>query len=249
MTYFERPYQLDKTLESLTLTKYNNFEVVIVDDDSIHPPNIGSYRFPVTLLHTKNKIWTNPEPAYNLGIGYAMNKNPDIIILQNAECYHVGDVISYAAQVDDNSYIVFGCFSINKQITFSQHNILKVIAANNKGASRDGENAWYNHPRHRPVGYDFCSAITAKNMKLLNGYDERFSFGCGAGDRYLLHRIKLLGLKIEMTETPFVVHQWHYTGIKVPENKAELIAVNKKLFDYLIKNNDYRAEHSFTMDL
>lgn len=246
MTYFNRQYQLDRTLLSLSLSKYKNFEVIVVDDSSDTPPKIGKHPYPVTVLRTKNKTWNNPEPAYNIGIDFALKSNPDIIILQNAECYHVGDVISYASGVTEELYITFGCYSIDQQKTFNKLDG-DILFTNNKGASHDGENAWYNHPVYRPVAYEFCAAITANNIRLLNGYDERLSFGCGYGDDYLLYRIRLLCLKVEITQKPFVVHQWHY-NIAVPPNKADLVATNKMLFDNLKRKMQIKAERLFPFE-
>ena len=247
MTYFERPAQLRRTLKSIAQTKYPNFEVIIVDDGSIEPASAGLASFPITIIKaaTTGKGWQPPEPAYNRGLNFAMLGTPDVIILQNAECYHVGDVISAAAQVTDDNYISFGCFSIDEQTTKRAHDITALVMANDFCASHDGQCAWYNHPQHRPVGYDFCSAITAKNMQKLNGYDERFINGHGYGDDYLLARIKMLGLRVDITATPFVVHQWHY-NIPKPENKAELMRHNKRLFDELVELKQPRAQRIVT---
>jgi glycosyltransferase involved in cell wall biosynthesis len=251
MTYFERPHQLHKTLKSIAQTKYQNFEVVIVDDGSVKaPPPLYLSSFEITVLTTARKCWTNPEPAYNTGLYYAMLRRPDVIILQNAECYHVGDVISAAAKVTDENYITFGCFSIDKANTFRQHEITALLQANELGASHDGQNAWYNHPQYRPVAYDFCSAITAKNMLALNGYDERLADGCGRGDDYLLQRIKMLGIKVEITAppAPFVVHQWHYDA-DVPADKAQRVERNRQLYAQMLLEGQPRAQHKYTKDL
>jgi glycosyltransferase involved in cell wall biosynthesis len=248
MTYFERLPQLLVTLRSIGKSKYKNFEVIIVDDCSPHALAVPPQPYPVTVLRTVNKDWTNPEPAYNMGLYAGMLKNPDIFILQNAECYHVGDVISKAAEVTDYNYISFGCFSIDEFFTLNGHDITGLLLANPVGASRDGQNAWYNHPVYRPVGYDFCSAITTNNIVTLNGYDEHLSYGCGYGDDYLLARIKMLGIRVDITECPLVVHQWHYGGA-VPENKAKLVEHNRILYEQLVKRGDTRAFHLITRDL
>jgi glycosyltransferase involved in cell wall biosynthesis len=248
MTYFERPEQLKNTLKSIAKTKHDNFEVVIVDDGSIDSPvNKHLSSLPLTILRITNKRWTNPEPAYNTGIYYAMLRKPEIVILQNAECYHVGDILSYADKVTNESYISFGCFSLSKQSTFGRHDINELIK-NKGGANADGQDAWYNHPLFRPVGYDFCSAITADNLRKLNGYDERFSQGCGFGDDYLFARIKMMGLNVEITETPFVAHQWHY-NTPVPPYKHGLVIKNQELFLSLVQENNIRAKRIFTYDL
>jgi len=248
MTYFERPHQLKRTLASIAKTSHKDFEVIIVDDASEQEVQLGLCGYPITVLKTVHKQWINPEPAYNMGIYYAMLQKPDVIVLQNAECYHVGDVIARAAEVQEDEYISFGCFSINREVTFSTHDITALLMSNELGASHDGQNAWYNHPKYRPVAYDFCSAMRVENMRKLNGHDERFSAGIGYGDDYLLHRIKALGLKIEITTMPFVVHQWHY-DLPVAPNKAELIARNRLLFHQLTQENHVRAEHLYTQDI
>lgn len=239
MTYWNRSFQLCKTLKSIEKTSVKDKHIIIVDDGSDQKPIIPEVDFPVTILNTKDKWWTNPEPAYNLGIDFALGF-ADKVIIQNAECYHVGDILHYAENnINSKNYISFGCFSINEETTFKEHNIFKLL--NEKGASRDGENAWYNHPKHRPVGYDFCSAITADNLKKLNGFDERLSKGCGYGDDYLLYRIKLMGLDVKITSKPFVVHQWHYNNL-TPENKGELVQISMDNFEKLKLLNEIKAQ-------
>ena len=101
---------------------------------------------------------------------------------------------------------------------------------------------------HRPVAYDFCSAITVDNLKKLNGYDERFSNGCAYGDNYLLNRIIMLDLNVEIIDYPFAVHQWHYTNPSVP-NKQALVDRNHNLLIELTAKGEFRAEHTYTPDL
>lgn len=249
MTYYERQYQLSKTLKSLTHTAHKDFEVVVVDDGSkedIIPVTVSS--FPLHILKIKNKTWTNPEPAYNTGLNFAMTLKPDVIIIQNAECYHVGDVISYATTVTDKTYIAFGCLSLDKETTFKEHDAIELSKNCTRRAQFDGDLAWYNHPVYRPNAFDFCAAVTADNMKLLNGYDERFSAGHAYGDNNLIERVGVLGLKVEITERPFVVHQWHYSQ-ELPAYFVRLNTKNKLLLLEIRKENSYRAKHIYTKDL
>jgi hypothetical protein len=58
----------------------------------------------------------------------------------------------------------------------------------------------------------------------------------------------MLGLQIEITESPFVVHQWHYSNPGNPLH-AELCAKNSLLLPQLVAENDYRAKHLITPDL
>lgn len=254
MTYFERPHQLRQTLKSIAKTVHTNYEVVIVDDCSragMEPPVGLLEKSKITVLCTQQKKWTNPEPAYNIGLYYAMLQKPDVIILQNAECYHVGDVIADAAtRVTEDNYITYGCFSLDEDSTYRTHDITALLQANEIGASHDGQCAWYNHPRYRPVALEFCAAISAKNMAELNGYDERLADGVGYGDDYLRERIKMLGLRVEITAppAPFVVHQWHERSQEHP-NKAALIERNRLLYLQLLRAGAPRAVHKYTLDL
>jgi glycosyltransferase involved in cell wall biosynthesis len=248
MTYYDRQRQLIKTLDSFLQYNPKEFRIVIVDDGSPEDIKIGKYPFDITILKLKDKKWLNPEPVYNTGLKYALIKNPDIIINQNAECYHAGDILGYAKNVTDKTYISFGCYSIDYENTFSEHDINKIIACNNTGITANYTNGWYNHPIHRPKGFEFCSAITAENIRKLNGYDERLSLGLWYGDDYLLARIKMLGLEVEITSDPIVVHQWHQNTQAIP-NSAALIEKNRLLYLELLSHNEYRAQHLFILDL
>lgn len=252
MTYFNRKFQLNKTLLSLLQSEFKNFNVIIVDDASDDPLTIDQvYPFEIEVINIikEEKTWTNPEPAYNKGILKALESKPDVIVLQNAECYHNGDVLSYISKnLTEENYLSFGCFSLDEETTFSDHALNDIVHANNCGAIINGENAWYNHSIYRSVAYDFCSAITVNNLKKLNGYDERFSSGCAYGDNYLLNRVRMLGLNVEIIDYPFVVHQWHYTNPSVP-NKQQLVDRNSNLLIELTVQGNYKAEHLFTPNL
>lgn len=239
MTYFSREIQLLKTLDSFRQYDPKDFFVVIVDDGSPEDIILPELPFEVTVLKTYNKTWSQGDPAWNYGFKITLEQNPEIIIIQNAECYHSGNVLNYAKRVTDESYISFGCYSL------SQGDAFKVI--NNRHINFDGESAWYNHPEYWPCGYHFCSAITAKNLVKLNGFDERFSFGVGYDDDDFLNRIKKLGLKIEITSDPFVFHQWHYGNRLL--NYDELLLKNQRLYQDLSIENSYKAQHILTSDL
>jgi len=248
-TYFDRQFQLNKTLDSISKSSHKDFEVIIVDDGSDEKIVLPRLDFKCTVIRFEKHGWRDSGIAFNTGFIKALKSNPEIVIIQNAECYHVGDVLGYAEKnLTNDNYISFSCYSLNQETTFSNHNIQDIINLNNRGALENGENAWYNHPVFRPVGYHFCTAIKTNNLVKINGFDERFSLGIGYDDNYLLHRIINLGLKIDITETPFVVHQWHYT---TPEetNKAELIKRNSDLLQTLVPLNEIRAQHIYTPDL
>lgn len=245
MPYYNRLHQLQRTLASIARTNYGRYHIVIVDDASheglIKQNNDIDER--LSILRFNKKHWISPDVAANTGIHYALKRGADIIILQNPECYHCGDIISYTVQnLSDENYISFSCFSLNKEASAMIDNAKQHI--NQRCASFDFETAWYNHPLYRPVGYEFCAAISAGNMKRLNGYDERFAQGWAYSDNYLLHRIRKAGLRVEIPDetNPFVFHQWHPRQ----EYRLELIKKNQKLFEYLVQKDTIKALHIFT---
>ena len=244
MTYFNRQTQLVSTLNSFKKYDPETFEVVVVDDGSDSPVLIPEYPFKVTIIRIREKNWTQGDPAYNVGFYYALeNIKPDAVIIQNAECYHLGDILGFAEKnLTDEKYIAFGCYSAGK-------GELPGEVINDKGATRDGESAWYCHPVHRPKPYHFCSAITTGNLRKINGFDERLSFGAGYDDDYLIHQIACLGLDIYIATEAIVVHQWHehnpYRGL----DERQLLQINYAIFQELTQKKEFKAVHVITADL
>lgn len=221
MTAYNREALLQKTLESFN--QYDPCEfVVVVDKDEDH---LG-------------KTWVNSAIAFNRAFYEAIHTHQaDAVILQNAECYHAGDILGYVRKnLTDKNYISFSCYSLGENDT------LPPIEMNPRGAAFDGDSAWYNHPVHRPVGYHFCAAITTDNLRKINGFDERFKDGKDYEDNYLLYQVRQLGLRIEIPAEPYVFHQWHYSS---PRKGAS----NEQLYNQLIQTEGYRAVHLITPDL
>lgn len=221
ITAYNREALLQKTLESFR--QYDPYEfVVVVDKDEDH---LG-------------KTWVNSAIAFNRAFYEAIHTHQaDAVILQNAECYHAGDILGYVRKnLTDKNYISFSCYSLGENDT------LPPIEMNPRGAAFDGDSAWYNHPVHRPVGYHFCAAITTDNLRKINGFDERFKDGKDYEDNYLLYQVRQLGLRIEIPAEPYVFHQWHYSS---PRKGAS----NEQLYNQLIQTEGYRAVHLITPDL
>ncbi|HPS40120.1 MAG TPA: hypothetical protein PL124_11940 [Candidatus Cloacimonadota bacterium] len=221
MTAYNREALLQKTLESFN--QYNPYEfVVITEKDEDH----------------LEKTWVNSAIAFNLAFYEAIHTHQaDAVILQNAECYHAGDIMGYVRNnLTDKNYISFPCYSLGENDT------LPPIEMSPRGAAFDGDSAWYNHPTYRRVGYHFCAAITAENLRKINGFDERFKDGKDYEDNYLLYQVRQLGLRIEIPAEPYVFHQWHYSS---PRKGAS----NEQLYNQLIQTEGYRAVHLITPDL
>jgi hypothetical protein len=254
MSYHSRRIQLSRTLSSITKSKYDKskLEVIIINDvsddiqdivNSFSELNIVLYN-----IKEKQKNWINACIPYNIGFNLAIY---DKIIIQNPESFHNGDILSY---VDNNltnqNYLSFGCYSLSyTEFTNNDYNNINISDLPFKYICDSG---WYNHSKHRPVYYHFCSAISYDNLCRLNGFDEEYGYGIGFDDNEILHRIRLLGLNMEIIDNPIVYHQWHSsvyhynddTDINIKINTNRLFGINKELYSntlskktHIINNN------------
>jgi glycosyltransferase involved in cell wall biosynthesis len=251
MTAFNRQKQTVRTLDSINESFYPNFEVVIVDDGSPERLKLPAVDYPLHLIEMpQKKDWRDSSVAFNTGFLKAISLGADVVIIQNAECAHMGDIVEHAANnVTNDNYITYACLSLNESDTENKSVWYERAGQTVNAAMTNGETAWYNHSAIRPMGYHFCAAITTESLKKINGFDERFSYGVGFDDDYLKARIFELGLKVLIYDAPFVVHQYHETMHMLLENNSELYERNRQLYYELVELKQYKAEHIFTPDL
>lgn len=242
MTYFNRQAQLIKTLESFKKYNPKDFNVIIVDDNSPEDIALPPLDFEVQIIKLTTRKTVSSAPVYNEGFRKALQTNPDIVIIQNAECYHASDILSKAKEVNEKTYIAFSCYSL------AEGESPETVVRNDRIALFNGDSAWYNHPEFRPVGFHFCSAITAENLKRINGFDERFMYGIDYDDNYLIHQVRTMGLEVIIPADYFVYHQFHY-NIPRPLNGFNNLRNNLELFNELVLKNEFRAVHLITPDL
>lgn len=221
MSYYNRLNLLKHTLKTLQTSKVKDFEVVIVDDYSNKENSLDKLQDEFTSLNLKiikmsdlaaNKTYNNPCIPYNVGFRASIG---DLIIIQNPECCHVGDVLNYTHHnLNDKNYLSFHCFACDK-------NDLQILHSGGRiQYEREGptKTRWYNHKLHRPASYHFCTAITRNNLIRLNGFDERFAYGHSYDDDEFVQRIRNLELSIEFIENPHVIHQFHGKSFNNPLN-------------------------------
>lgn len=241
MAYHNRRPQLLNTLDSFK--DYKDIDVVVVNDSE--PLDLDEYSFVIHEIRIKpeDKNWINPGVNFNIGFEYALTLNPEFIIIQNPECYHVGDIVGTVREkLSSSNYLSFACYSLGKEEGIDFRNF------NNRTAVSNGDSAWYNHSKYRPEALHFCCAISAENLKKINGFDENFADGLGYEDNYFVHQIKTLGLRIDFIDNPFVLHQYHYDR-KAFNFDAELYRKTGILCENLKRKNTYRAEHFITPNL
>lgn len=250
MPYVDRQYQLNKTLATIAQSKHKDFVVVIADDgaDIIDIPNVP---FEVDMFKVGKKSWVNCAPVHNMAFHRALRYKPDIIIIQSPECYHVGDVLSHADKyLTGENYITYACFQIDRETTFREHDIMKlsdtpeIVTTNPKGM---GQNGWWNHSEYFYHPQYWCAAITADNLRKINGIDERFADGYAIEDGWFIDQVVRAGMKIEIIDYPFVVHQWH--SRVYPKDCMRLVEKNKMLWQRLKATAEYRSVHHITPDL
>jgi glycosyltransferase involved in cell wall biosynthesis len=225
MSYYNRQVLLDKTLESIHASEVKDYELIIVDDASDVPVVCDEAK--IIRIERKDKWWHNPCIPYNMGFKAATG---DIVVIQNPECYHVGDVLAYARDnAKPNRYLSFSCYALNRNDTQQlHHGIFPVIK--DRVYKHPEDNGWYNHPLHRAVGFHFCSAITKDDLDVIGGFDKRYAEGIGYDDDDLVMRIKKRKMLLNIVEKPYVLHQFHMPmSYRVP-NMRLLHQKNRQLF-------------------
>jgi glycosyltransferase involved in cell wall biosynthesis len=202
--YYQRKDLLDKTLESIDRSRVQDYELIIVDDAS--PDPLVCERAKVIRIEPKDKWYHNPCIPFNMGFREAKG---DIVVIQNPECYHVGDVLAYVEDnIQPNDYISFECYAINKKETEEFHQG-KFPVLNNWKFRRPENNGWYNHKTLVPVGYHFCSAIRRNYLNAIGGFDERYAHGVAFDDNAFIRTIKRWELNVRIVNPPYVIHQFH----------------------------------------
>lgn len=228
MAYFNRRIQLYQTLKSISKTAHTSFEVILIDDNSEEMERVEdlTLEFPFLRIYRVTKEEKNYScscMAFNRGIAMAEGQ---IIILQNPECEHVGDVLMYVDKnLTDSNFLSFACFAPDYR--------------DNKG--------WYNHPIYRPVYYHFCSAITKANMNALGGFDERYAQGAAYDDNEFIERVVRLGLKKDIPTDPYVIHQQHSKNYGIPKKEyLTKLERNRAIYEILtLKETSVRKENCY----
>jgi glycosyltransferase involved in cell wall biosynthesis len=242
MSYINRRKLLVRTLRSITRSEYKNIEVIAVDDASEESERIEDLanEFPflrVIRVEKVDKWYVSGSMPWNRAIA---NCQGDIVLMQNPECLHVHDVLSYVAKnINDSNYISISAYSLDKTLTEllpGEDYILKYF----KTLPQQHVNeyvGWYNHSKYNETYYPFCAALTRKNMDEIGGFDERYAAGVGFEDNDFVNRITRMGLNKIISDDVSVIHQWHPKIYDLANKQHEAYwYINS--FGYKITEND-----------
>ena len=221
--YYNRKKLFYRTLVKLSESEIKNFEVIAVDDGSSEDQRLEDLQkefcfLKVVRIEKEDKWYVNPCIPFNLGFKKAIG---DIIIIQNPECLHFGDILDYVNKnLKKNEYISFSCYSLSKEstdnldlISINDAELKNHFLFNHRIVKFDGDDGWYNHTLYRPVAFHFCSAMFKEDLEDLGGFDERYALGIAYDDTELLYRIKQKGMKVRIVDSPIVLHQNHYSAV------------------------------------
>jgi len=225
--YYNRKKEFWRTLKTIEKSAVKDFEFVVVDDGSDWRQRIEDFAKEFSFIRLKriepkDKTHINPCIPFNMAFGMARG---DLIIIQNPECMHMGDVLKYVLENSAyNKYLVFSCYSLSQrandnlsQVDFNQpmHDleqaVIKAIGGftTNNCDTSTRYDSWFAHPKYRRAYFNFMTSLTRKDLYELGGFDERFATGHAFDDTEFVSRIEKKGMKIEMVEYPFCIHQWH----------------------------------------
>jgi GT2 family glycosyltransferase len=262
MANYNRRKLLINTLK--TIEYYNtgrDIEIIIVDDCSDKAESVSDlpklFKIPIIIIPItkKEKRWTCCCMPFNIGFSYATG---DIIIIQNPENLHVGDIVGYAMRkICNNIFLSFALYSMNQKDTDNLHNTIKKgiyegeaikkaigTFVGKKAGWKDGDTCWYNHSIYQPAGNHLISAITRSDLEDLHGFDERFGAGFAYDDIEFKIRMERKGMIIKIVDTPFAIHQRHALAA-YSKNREEFNRNCELLSNQTQREAFYRAPNNF----
>ena len=173
-------------------------------------------------ISKSEKRWTNPSGAYNTGIRFATK---DVVILQNAEVMHCGDILAFTDQhIQPRDWLTFSCYGLSAECTekfteleSGQYEYIKQLPDRIGGNSvkREDVGGWLNHPEKHFVAYHYCGAIYREDLVQLmsGGFSEKFYTLLGGDDDEFIKRLIFKGFRFKIPnfapDSPFTVHQFH----------------------------------------
>lgn len=219
--YYNRLQLLKYTLASISTTKYADYEIILVNDagDLIDTnikkdfPALANKIKVIDISKNEKGDRTNPSVPFNKGLSHATG---DIIVLQNPESYHNGDILSHISKnLKTGDYYVYSAYNLHSEKANEQfiNNNKKNITDLSNIVKNKGTLEWYQHPKHRNCKFHFCSASHRQNFEIIGGFDEKYADGVCFDDDDMVLKMesvaKLNVCSIAPEGNPFIVNLYH----------------------------------------
>ena len=230
ISYFNRRDQFLRTLKSIKY--FGDPEIIVVDDGSEEEHRLEDIAG-ITLIriNKEEKTWVNTCIPYNMGLAQATG---DIIIIQNAECIHTGDILTYCRKLTKGTVFSFAAYSLDRDLPFPAEGMevrdLRPMILKEPPRTQNGHHGWYNHTIHKPTKLHFCNAYMRDDLYSIGGFDERYAPGLAYEDNELLARTERAGIKVEIIDDPFVIHQKH-VRTDYGRGTRDVYLANKRLYE------------------
>ena len=170
MGYINRKTQLIKTLETFEKSNHKNYEVIIINDgdenlQDLEKDNIKIFKNP--------KKEYNPCATYNYGF---LQATGDIIIIQNPECMHIGDILTKINDnLKDNDCMIFDCYFLENyeqnKLLYETNDVYEFTKNNKNKQWFPQYNNWAIHHKLNPNILHFCLSIYTKKLKKIDYFD------------------------------------------------------------------------------
>jgi hypothetical protein len=253
LTHYNRNHQLIHTLETFQESNYPKdlIEVICYDDRSDKEPciiDLSRYNYNIKIIYAnfeKDESIINPGQSYNNAFKYI---NGEYVIIQNSECMHIGDIITYVIQnLKENTLISFPCWAtgnedISLEMFNNRHNSIeleRIINEKWRELKNYPENfkGWYNEKILRPECLHFCNAIHINTLKRVGLFNTSIEKLLGFDDNDFAQRLMFnYNLNVIIPDhnySTFVIHQNHDKYNKPRSNELFL----KSYYEYRKINN------------
>jgi hypothetical protein len=255
MGYYNRKVQTLQMLESLKqYAGTYDVEVIIGDDmsdgDNLLDAHISEYAYKIRLIkiHATVKTWFNCAISYNVAF-HAMPDDTDIVIIQNPEVYHAGNILQHASQElgTEGKYLTYPVYASAD----SNFNEIAVAAGRSSGSEPVNwlelfdrkEGSWLNHTVHaKGRNLHWLSALTASDMRRIGGFDARYANGYNYEDDDFRDRIsRVCAINTVDSDNAMGLHLWHPKSYMEDGPQSvlhEKMRANAALYEELQTKND-----------
>lgn len=153
---------LNNILDSISSSKYNKYEIILINCNNLNLKEMEQKYLSSNIKIISNAFNENP---INIGIS---NATSEIILIQNQNYYHVGDIITFINNnINEDNCLIFKCLNLNKDDS------IKFINSENKNL----ENIRQINENSNMQHLDYYSiALHKKYLEILGKFDKNLYF-------------------------------------------------------------------------